>query len=99
MQHKVRILGAHERSYVTRAGEKREVIDLNMALPCRTENGTEYTEEIVGSIAAKDGLIEKLSAYVKAGTLLLATFYMHTSESKVGGWFQQCQVKNLAEEV
>lgn len=99
MQHKVKILGAHERSYTTRTGELREVIDVNMGIPCRTENGTEYTEEIVGSIAQKPGLFEKLEGYMKAGKLLLATFYMHTSESKIGGWFQQCQIKNLAEEV
>lgn len=99
MQYRVKLLGAHERSYTTSSSELREVIDINMAIPCRTENGTDYTEEIVGSMPARPGLFEKLSAYVGTGAMLVATFYMHTKESKVGGWFQQCFVMNLAEEV
>ena len=99
MQHKVRIIGANPRTYTTRAGEPREVIDINMALPCRTANGTDYTEEITGSMPNKEGLLEKLQTYMQTRTLLVATFYMHTSESQRGGWFQQCQISNLAEEV
>lgn len=97
MQLKMKIIGAIERAYQNRAGETREVIDLNMALIGHTANGTEYTEEIVGSMPNRPGLFEQLKELVESGTPVTVTFYMHTDEREGGkGWWQSCRVTNIA---
>lgn len=103
MQQKVIIKGARERSFANRAGENFHVIEVNMAIPCRSQSGAEYTEEIVGSIIAREGLLQRLEEYERSGRLLLATFYLHTTEAQggwqAGGWWQRCTITNFAEEV
>lgn len=103
MQQKVIIKGARERSFANRAGENFRVIEVNMAIPCRSQSGAEYTEEIVGSIESREGLLQRLEEYERSGRLLLATFYLHTKEAlagwQAGGWWQRCIITNFAEEV
>ena len=104
MQQKVIIKGARERSFANRAGENFHVIEVNMAIPIRSQSGAEYTEEIVGSINnAREGLLQRLEEYVRTGQRLLATFYLHTYEAQ-GGWqagglWQRCVITNFAEEI
>ena len=103
MQQKVIIKGARERSFANRAGENFHVIEVNMALSICSQSGAEYTEEIVGSITAREGLLQRLEEYVRTGQRLLATFYLHTYEAKggwqAGGWWQRCVITNFAEEI